>query len=136
MKRSLRETIELLVFALIALLIGIGLLWLFGWVLGLVGFAFKAIAGFIWMLLKYIIPLAIIAAAVYALVKLIQNDRERQQAVTATPATESAYVPAPPPPPAATAPSEPVEPAASEPPAATDGDTATSGDTEEGNKEP
>ncbi len=135
MKRSLRETIELLVFALIALLIGIGLLWLFGFVLGIVGFVFKAIAGFIWMLLKYIIPLAIIAAAVYALIKLIQRDRDRdrQQTQAVTPATEPAY--APPPPPVATAPVEPAKPTAPEP-ATGETDENAREDGEEGNKEP
>lgn len=79
MNRSLQEIIELLVFGLIALIIGTGLLWLVGWVIGLVGALFTIIAGFLWFLLKYIIPIAVIAAAVYALIKVSQNRNEQAE---------------------------------------------------------
>src|SRR5690606_41100188 len=45
MKRSLQEYVELVVFGLVALLVGTGLLWLVGWVLSLGGIALKWGAG-------------------------------------------------------------------------------------------
>ncbi|MEX2541915.1 MAG: hypothetical protein WD314_08900, partial [Trueperaceae bacterium] len=77
MKRSVQEIVELLVFGLIALLIGTALLWLVGWVFDLVGVLFKFFAGLIWSLLRFIVPVAIVAAIVYALVRLFQQQRER-----------------------------------------------------------
>jgi hypothetical protein len=73
MKRSLQEVIELVVFGLIALLIGTGLLWLVGWLLGIVSVVFTAIAGWIWQLLRFIIPVAIAAGVIYFIYRLISN---------------------------------------------------------------
>jgi uncharacterized membrane protein len=92
MKRSVQEIVELLVFGLIALLIGTALLWLVGWVFDLLGVLLKFFAGLIWSLLRFIVPVAIVAAIVYALVRLFQHQRERadqrreQPAATAVPA--------------------------------------------------
>src|SRR5690606_36362667 len=48
MKRSLQEYVELVVFGLVALLVGTGLLWLVGWVLSIGGVALKWVAGLLW----------------------------------------------------------------------------------------
>ena len=82
MKRSVQEIIELLVFALLALLVGTGLLWLVGQLFNIIGYVLVEIAEFIWFLLKYIIPAAVIVAAVYALVKLAQNGSRRSREVS------------------------------------------------------
>jgi predicted lipid-binding transport protein (Tim44 family) len=86
MKRSLQEVVELVVFGLIALLLGTGVLWLVGWVFGLVGLLFKVLAGLIWWLLRFIVPVAIVAGLVYFLVRVVQGqgDRRPQPAVTPT----------------------------------------------------
>jgi predicted lipid-binding transport protein (Tim44 family) len=94
MNRSLQELIELTVFGLIALLVGVGVLWLVGWLLGLFGTLLVWLAGLIWSLLKFIIPIAIIAGAVYFLVRLAQQPKP-------APATQAAPATAPPPPPPA-----------------------------------
>lgn len=73
MKRSMQEIVELVVFGLIALLVGTGVLWLLGWLIGLVGSLFMWLAGILWLLLRYIIPVVVIIAAVYALFRLIQR---------------------------------------------------------------
>lgn len=73
MKRSLQEVAELVVFGLIALLVGTGLLWLVGWVLSLGGVLLKSLAGLLWLLLRYIVPIAIVAGLVYFLVKAAQG---------------------------------------------------------------
>lgn len=87
MKRSLQEVVELVVFGLIALLIGTGLLWLVGWVMGLVGLLFKFVAGLIWWLLRFIVPVAIVAGLIYFLVRVLQGERP---APAVTPASSTA----------------------------------------------
>jgi hypothetical protein len=88
MKRSVQEIVELLVFGLIALLVGTALLWLAGWVFDLVGVLLKFFAGLIWSLLRFIVPVAVVAAIVYTLVRLVQQRRVgRAQVATPRPAT-------------------------------------------------
>lgn len=73
MKRSLQEVVELVVFGLVALLVGTGLLWVVGWVLSLGGLLLKAIAGLLWLLLRFVVPVAIVAGLVYFVVKSLSN---------------------------------------------------------------
>ncbi|MBS3968087.1 MAG: hypothetical protein KGZ60_12590 [Truepera sp.] len=91
MNRSLQELIELTVFGLIALLVGVGVLWLVGWLLGLFSVLLTWLAGLIWSLLKFIIPIAIIAGAVYFLVRLAQQPKP----APATPVVPFAAPPSP-----------------------------------------
>jgi hypothetical protein len=86
MKRSLQEVIELVVFGLIALLIGTGLLWLVGWLLGIVSVVFTAIAGWVWQLLRFIIPVALAAGVIFFIYRLITN-RNTKVATVSQPAT-------------------------------------------------
>lgn len=97
MKRSLQEYVELVVFGLIALLVGTGLLWVVGWVLSLGGVVLKGLAGLLWMLLRFIVPVAIAGGLVYFLVKAAQG-RQRADASTsgssATPTpVDASYTP-------------------------------------------
>ncbi|MGL4610813.1 MAG: hypothetical protein ACRCYY_14225 [Trueperaceae bacterium] len=97
MKRSLQEVIELVVFGLIALLIGTGLLWLVGWLLGIVSVVFIAIAGWIWQLLRFIIPVALVAGVVFFLYRVITK-RNKPVSVTSpivTPVTTTSTTPIP-----------------------------------------
>ncbi|UCH25342.1 MAG: hypothetical protein JSV66_15640 [Trueperaceae bacterium] len=103
MRRSLQEIIELVVFGLIALLVGTGLLWVLGWLFDIVGIVFRFAAGLIWQLLRFVVPIAIIAGAVYGVVWLVQN-RRKPRTVAPPP------VPVSPSPPLETAPT--TEPAA------------------------
>jgi len=101
MKRSLQEVVELVVFGLIALLIGTGVLWLAGWVLSLGGIVLKAIAGLLWLLLRFVVPVAIVAGLVYFLVKMLQDRGEsRSEPAASSPAASSSAAssttPAPP----------------------------------------
>ena len=84
MKRSQQEVVELLVFGLIALLIATGVLWVVGWLLGLIGAVFVWLAGVIWSLLRFIIPVAVLAAAVYVLVVLARKQGRGETAGTDT----------------------------------------------------
>ncbi len=91
MKRSLQEVIELVVFGLIALLVGTGILWLLGWLLGFVSIIFTFIAGLIWALLRFIIPVAIVAGVLFFIYKLFTKEKPAPiVATTATPVVESA----------------------------------------------
>jgi hypothetical protein len=83
MKRSLQEVVELVVFGLIALLIGTGLLWLVGWLLGIVSVVFTAVAGWVWQLLRFIIPVALVAGVIYFIYRLITG-RDKAAVQTAT----------------------------------------------------
>lgn len=86
MRRSLQEYVELVVFGLVALLVGTGLLWLVGWVLSIGGVALKWVAGLLWNLLRFIVPVAIAGGLVYFLVKAAQD----RQPKTATASAGSA----------------------------------------------
>ena len=88
MKRSLQEVIELIIFGLIALVIGTGLLWVMGWLLGLVGIVFKFIAGIIWVLLRYILPVAIVAGIIFFVVRFFANRQSQEKAVSDQASTE------------------------------------------------
>jgi predicted lipid-binding transport protein (Tim44 family) len=88
MKRSLQEVVELVVFGLIALLIGTGLLWLVGWLLGMVSVVFIAVAGWIWQLLRFIIPVALVAGVIFFIYRVVTNRSK--------PAVQTASAPTPP----------------------------------------
>ena len=120
MKRSVQEIIELLVFGLIAVLIGTGVLWLVGWAIGGLGALFKLLAGLIWSLLRFVVPIAVVGAAVYALVRLLQGQRGPEASASssssgpaASPRASKAPTAATPaPPPAEGTSTKPVEPSA------------------------
>ncbi|MDR9391420.1 MAG: hypothetical protein RI554_05260, partial [Trueperaceae bacterium] len=82
MNRSLQEVVELVVFALVAVIIGTGAVWLSGWVLGLLGTVLTWLAGLVWALLRFLVPVALVAGAVYLLVRYL-NDRNGADAAPA-----------------------------------------------------
>ena len=84
MKRSLQEIAELVVFGLIALLVGTGLIWLLGGLFRVLGGVFFWLSGLLWYLLKFIIPIALVLGVVFFLVRLVVNPRKKT--VTAAPA--------------------------------------------------
>jgi hypothetical protein len=94
MKRSLQEVVELVVFGLIALIIGTGILWLLGWLLGIVGIVFKFVAGLIWVLLRFIIPVAIVAGVIYFIVRVIMN-QGKKPVIASPPSASSTSLSAP-----------------------------------------
>jgi len=73
----MQEVVELVVFALIALLVGTGLVWLSGWILGLVGTLLTWLAGLVWSLLRFLVPVAVVAGLVYLLVQFLTRSGER-----------------------------------------------------------
>ena len=84
MKRSLQEIAELVVFGLIALLVGTALIWLLGGLFNVLGSVFFWLSGLLWTLLKFIIPIALVLGVVFFLVRLVVNPR--QKTVTTVPA--------------------------------------------------
>jgi len=103
MKRSFQEILELVAFGLIALVVGTALLWIGGWLLGLLGLLLQGLAGLLWLVLRWILPVAILLGAIYAIVRLFQEQSRKsssaepvtvdagtgESASAETPATES-----------------------------------------------
>lgn len=94
MKRSVQEILELIVFGLIAIVVGMLLLWGAGWVFTWLGLLLRYIGGFIWLILRYVIPVAIVALVVYFLVKLVMNQRDKSAGETASTSATPAVQPA------------------------------------------
>lgn len=88
MKRTLQEIVELVVFGLIALLLGTGLLWLLGALFGVVGTVLAWLAGLLWAILRFVVPVALVAGGVVLLVRLAQgrSDSPQVRAPAAPPA--------------------------------------------------
>ena len=101
MKRSVQEVLELVVIGLVALIVGMLLLWGAGWVFTFLGWLLRLVGSFIWLLLRFIIPIAIVAGIVYLIVRLVTNQQKKSNAKT----TYSPTVSGP-----ATSPSVPVTP--------------------------
>jgi hypothetical protein len=73
MQRTPQEIVELAVFALIALLLGTGVLWLIGSLFGLLGSLLGWLAGLLWGLLSFLVPIALIAGATVLLIRWAQG---------------------------------------------------------------
>lgn len=112
MKRSVQEIVELAVFGLIATLVGTGVLWVVGWLLGLVGTVMTWLAALIWSLVRFLVPVALVAGLAYALVRLLARSNAKV-------ARSEPFVPAPPSPSLSPTPS-----ASAEEPASDDSDSA------------
>ena len=100
MKRSAQEIVELAVFGLIATLVGIGVLWVTGWVLGLVGAVMTWLAALVWSLVRFLVPVALVAGLAYLLVRLLTRSNARV-------ARDEPFVPSPAPPEPAPSPTPP-----------------------------
>lgn len=88
MNRSFREIVELVLFGLIAVLVVTGIFWLIGWTFTGVGIALRWLSGLLWLVMKFAIPVAIVGALFYFLVRFIQKN----QATQAVAAAETAPV--------------------------------------------
>jgi predicted lipid-binding transport protein (Tim44 family) len=51
--------------------------WLAGWILGLAGTLLTWLAGLVWSLLRFLVPIALVAGAVYLLVRLMNRSAEK-----------------------------------------------------------
>lgn len=78
MKRSVQEIIELVIFGLIALLVGTGVVWLLGQIMRGLGWVFVGLAALVWGLLKFLIPILAVAGLVYALVRWLQTQNRAE----------------------------------------------------------
>ena len=77
MKRSPQEIVELVVFGLIALLVGTGLLWILGKVFAIAAVLFVFVANIVWVLLRFLLPLALVAGLIYfAINGLMKHDKK------------------------------------------------------------
>ena len=97
MRRTPQEIVELVVFGLIALLLGTGVLWLLGAVFGLVGTVLGWLAALLWGIVSFLVPVALVAGVVVLVVRLAQGKslpgvtvRPEAPTVDAAPASEDA----------------------------------------------
>lgn len=94
MKRSVQEIIELVVFGLIALVVGMLVIWGVGWVFTFLGWLFRIVGAFLWTILKFVIPIAIVAGVVYLLVRLITRRNRGADGAGSSSASSSSAAPA------------------------------------------
>jgi len=73
MRRTPQEIVELVVFGLIALLLGTGVLWLLGAIFGLVGTVLGWLAALLWGIVSFLVPVALVAGAVVLIVRVVQG---------------------------------------------------------------
>lgn len=73
MERSLRDILEWVVLGLLVVVGVLLALWVGGWVFTFLGRVLLALSGLIWELLKFAIPLLILAAIGYGVVYLWQK---------------------------------------------------------------
>ncbi|MFD3006375.1 hypothetical protein [Thermus tengchongensis] len=73
MERSLRDILEWVVLGLLVVVGVLLALWVGGWVFTFLGRVLLALSGLIWELLKFAIPLLILAAIGYGVVYLLQK---------------------------------------------------------------
>ncbi len=75
MERSLRDILEWVVLGLLVVVGVLLVLWVGGWVFTFLGRVLLALSGLIWELLRFAIPLLILAALGYGVVYLVQRRR-------------------------------------------------------------
>ncbi|HAR69482.1 hypothetical protein KQ693_09975 [Thermus sp. PS18] len=73
MERSLRDILEWVVLGLLVVVGVLLALWVGGWVFTFLGRVLLALSGLIWELLRFAIPLLILAAIGYGVVYLLQK---------------------------------------------------------------
>lgn len=73
MERTLRDVMEWVVLGLLVVVGVLLALWVGGWVFTFLGRVLLALSGLIWELLKFAIPLLILAAIGYGVVYLLQK---------------------------------------------------------------
>ncbi|ADW22016.1 hypothetical protein CSW23_07615 [Thermus scotoductus] len=73
MERSLRDILEWVVLGLLVVVGVLLALWVGGWVFTFLGRVLLALSGLIWELLRFAIPLLVLAAIGYGVVYLLQK---------------------------------------------------------------
>ncbi|MBW6394950.1 MULTISPECIES: hypothetical protein [Thermus] len=73
MERNLRDILEWVVLGLLVVVGVLLALWVGGWVFTFLGRVLLALSGLIWELLRFAIPLLILAAIGYGVVYLLQK---------------------------------------------------------------
>lgn len=73
MDRTLRDILEWVVLGLLVVVGLLLVLWVGGWVFTFLGRVLLALSGLIWVLLKYLIPVLIVAGIGYGVFYLLQG---------------------------------------------------------------
>ena len=80
MTQDWQKNLELVVKVLLGVVAGVVALWLAGWVLRLIAGLFLGVAGLLLALLKFIVPVAVIAGIVYVAVGALRPKSASSQA--------------------------------------------------------
>lgn len=78
MKRSIQEYVELAIFALIAACLAATFIWLAGWGITGLGHLLRLLANFLWWLIKFILPVAVVLIAGYIIYRVIRSRGNNQ----------------------------------------------------------
>lgn len=74
-ERSLQDILEWVVLGLLIVVAVLVLLWVGGWLFSFLGAILKGLAGFIWVVLKLLVPILIVAAVVYFILRFVQKPK-------------------------------------------------------------
>jgi uncharacterized membrane protein len=74
-ERSLQDILEWVVLGLLIAVAALVLLWVGGWLFTFLGGILKWLAGFVWAVLRVLVPVLVVAAVVYLIVRFVQKPR-------------------------------------------------------------
>ncbi len=73
--RSLQDILEWVVLGLLIAVAVLVVLWVGGWLFTFLGAVLKGLAGFVWALLRVLVPVLIVAAVVYFVLRFVQKPK-------------------------------------------------------------
>ncbi|RDI96322.1 hypothetical protein DV704_00395 [Meiothermus sp. QL-1] len=74
-ERTLQDILEWVVLGLLIAVAVLALLWVGGWLFTLLGSLLKGLAGLVWALLRVLVPVLILVAVAYFVVRFIQRPK-------------------------------------------------------------
>ena len=74
-ERSLQDILEWIVLGLLIAVAVLVVLWVGGWLFTFLGAVLKGLAGIVWVILKFLVPVLIVAAVVYFIVRFVQRPK-------------------------------------------------------------
>lgn len=74
-ERSLQDILEWIVLGLLIVVAVLLVLWVGGWLFTFLGGVLVTIAGFIWRLLTLLVPVLVVAAVVYFVLRFVQKPK-------------------------------------------------------------
>jgi uncharacterized membrane protein len=73
--RSFQDILEWVVLGLLIAVAALVVLWVGGWLFTFLGAILKELAGFVWALLRVLVPALIVVAVIYFVVRFVQKPK-------------------------------------------------------------